>query len=356
MRGGSFLHEIDLGPLHQRMTTLFMKLLLHTDFINERGVAASTFEYAVNLQRLGYQVSWLYQKDSSNNDFRTIEHYEQFVELRGYKKFQAETSRLSCDFDWAYFQKQGTNDGLAIKRIPNNVHVVFNIFDPHGDNYAYISQWLAAHAGYFSNSSNRLLSGLRRRVANPISRNSFVPYCLDLPKLDEDFRRDWRIPQDAFVCTTMGGETSFDISWVQKTIIELLEERNDFYFVGINTRPFTSHKRSLFLERITGKANKVRALRSSSVFLHGRTIGESFGMTILEAMAVGIPILSWKGGRDRNHISLLDNECLYRDASHLKNKLFNLPSNESIKINLKTAETYQSINVMPRFIKTFGLK
>ena len=153
----------------------------------------------------------------------------------------------------------------------------------------------------------------------------------------------------------MGGESSFDIQWVQETIIETLHYRRDFYFVAINTKPFVSHKRAIFLKKITDKSDKVRALKSSSVFLHGRTIGETFGMAILEAMAVGTPILSWKGGRDRKHISLLDKESLYRSPNDLRRKLLNLPGKESVQNNLKTAEAYKAVNVMPRFMRVFGL-
>jgi hypothetical protein len=78
-------------------------------------------------------------------------------------------------------------------------------------------------------------------------------------------------------------------------------------------------------------------------------------MAILEAMAVGTPILSWKGGRDRNHISLLDKESLYRDPNDLRRKLLNLPNKKSVQNNLKMAEAYQAVNIMPRFMKVFGL-
>jgi hypothetical protein len=332
-----------------------MKLFLHTDLINERGVAASTFEYAIYLQSLGHQVSWFYNINYPGNDSKVINNYGKLVEIRGYKDFNKEQLQLSKEFDWAYFQKQGSRDGLAIDNIPNNVHAVFNVFEPHGNHYAYISKWLSSHAGRSSNSPNRYLAGIRRRIPNPLSRNSFVPYCVDLPRLEEDCRNEWGVPQEAFVCLTMGGEFSFDIQWVQKTIIQTLHDRSDFYFVAFNTKPFVSHNRAIFLKKITNKADKVRVLKSANVFLHGRTIGETFGMAILEAMAVGTPILSWKGGRDRNHISLLDRECLYRDHNDLRSKLKNLPSKKSVQNNLKTAEAYQTVNVMPRFMKVFEL-
>ena len=78
-------------------------------------------------------------------------------------------------------------------------------------------------------------------------------------------------------------------------------------------------------------------------------------MAILEAMAVGTPILSWKGGRDRNHIGLLDKESLYCSPNDLRRKLLNLPGKESVQNNLKTAEAYKAVNVMPRFMRVFGL-
>lgn len=41
------------------------------------------------------------------------------------------------------FEKQGDNDGLLIPGCKNVVHAVFQYFDPHGDVYAYISEWLS---------------------------------------------------------------------------------------------------------------------------------------------------------------------------------------------------------------------
>ena len=77
-----------------------MKILLHTDLINERGVPASTFEYAIYLQGLGYQVSWVYNINNPGNNSKIINNYGKFVEIRGYKDFNKERLQFSKKFDW----------------------------------------------------------------------------------------------------------------------------------------------------------------------------------------------------------------------------------------------------------------
>jgi glycosyltransferase involved in cell wall biosynthesis len=56
----------------------------------------------------------------------------------------------------------------------------------------------------------------------------------------------------------------------------------------------------------------------SDLFLHARSLGESFGMAIVEAMQVGLPALAWYGGRDTNHRTHLEDfNLLYRNKEEL---------------------------------------
>lgn len=115
------------------------------------------------------------------------------------------------------------------------------------------------------------------------------------------------------------------------------------WFVGVNITKLIEHPRALFLPTILGKNEKARLLNTVNLFLHARTLGESFGMALLEAMRVGVPILSWAGGLDRNHREILYRDCLYRSPRELQNKILRVKAgemNEATQINKITSHEY----------------
>ena len=44
--------------------------------------------------------------------------------------------------DFLYCSKSGRNDGLVSNKIPTGIHAVFQENQPHGDRYAFISDWM----------------------------------------------------------------------------------------------------------------------------------------------------------------------------------------------------------------------
>jgi glycosyltransferase involved in cell wall biosynthesis len=176
-----------------------------------------------------------------------------------------------------------------------------------------------------------------------------------MPPATNSIRANWGVPLDARVCIRLGGESTFDIPWVHQTIIRVLEENKDFYFIGYNTHKFTHHPRARFLSSINNKAEKSNALKSADVFLHARRQGESFGMAILEAMQLSVPVLAWKGGWDRNHTKLLDKESLYKNQNELYFKLIKGLSDNSVNKSFQNSKLYSITNVMKIFKEEFEI-
>lgn len=333
-----------------------MKLLFHTDAINERGVARSTSIYIKCLEEMGFHCQWAFDISNNFNNQIAINHYGKNFDLLPYKHFSELVSLAQKRYEWVYFQKSGERDGKTIQGIYNAVHAVFSKWEPHGDRYAYISQWLARTVSRFPDS--RFIGGARRRFENPMSKRMFVPYTIDLNPSGVNVRRSIAVPESAFMCIAIGGRTSFDIPWVQKEIIEKIETSKDFYFVGINIEPFFHHKRASFLNTTMDEAYKFALIESADVFIHGRTLGESFGLSLLEAMQLKIPIISWRGGRDRNHISLLDESNFYRDRRELSKKLTREYVNQmsvSVQTNSEKSRQYRPVMVLPHFLQTFEI-
>ena len=77
-----------------------------------------------------------------------------------------------------YYIKAGFNDGKLVKNAKNLVHTVFQIYQPHGDRYSFIAQWLS-----------KKLSG---------DDNNFIPHVISLPDVKENYRQFLNIP-DAVV-------------------------------------------------------------------------------------------------------------------------------------------------------------
>ena len=333
-----------------------VKIFMHTDCLNERGVSASVFEYSKHLGRMGHETNWFFCELSKNNDFEAVRKFSRSVEITPYKNFRQVANQARWNFDLAYFQKFGRRDEHFIPEIPNAVHAIFNVVDLHGDYFAYVSQWLARTA---TRLQSPFLRSIRRRIQNPFTSFKFVPYCVDLPIHSEDARLELGIPSDAFVAVTIGGKNSFDIPWVKAVLRKLIEEEKDFYFIGVNTEKFLDHRRAIFLPVTLDKERKVELLNTGNVFIHARLLGESFGMALLEAMHARIPILSWRNGLDRNHITMLHGQSLYSSPGELVKGIADIRQGarlDSISANYMRALEFSPERVMKIFCQVFQIK
>lgn len=326
-------------------------LLFHSDVINERGSAAAVFEYLKQCQNLGHQVAWAYNADSES-DLAAIKLYEDQFEIIRIDNFEVFKKSASKTFDWVYFIKKGPNDGLLIPNIPNNVHVVFQYLEPHGEKYAYISQWLART---MARSTNDFLpSRLRSYFPYTPFELDHVPFSVDIPQPTHGIRSSLGIPEEAKVALRFGGLDTFDISWVKRVLVECLDEDPNLWFLGVNTEKFTSHPRAIFAPTILGLQAKANMLHSADFVIHGRRQGESFGMNLLESMQASKPILSWFGGWDRNHTTMLHSSSFYYSPVDLKRKIRKYATGCDIEKNRVTAENFRPASVLPKFRSVFG--
>lgn len=327
------------------------RLLFHSETINERGTAAALYEYLKICKSLNHDVSWAYS-EGPENDLESLKFYGSQFDTIPIKDFEKFSKYARKNFDWAYFLKKGSPDGFLIKQIPNNIHVIFQYFQPHGDNYAYISEWLAKT---MARSQNKYLPTKLRPYFpyTPLQLNS-VPFSVNLPTPDTNLRNELQIPYEAKVCLRFGGYDTFDIPWVKRVVINTLESDPNFWFLGVNTKRFVSHPRALFIEPILGLQGKANMLATCDFVLHGRRQGESFGMTILETMQAGKPILSWFGGWDRNHVTLLDKSSFYFGPIDLTMKLQKYARTVDFSANLSRSKNFTPEKVFPKFVNVFG--
>jgi hypothetical protein len=285
-----------------------MKVAFHTFTLNYRGTAVAIYDYAkYNQEVLGnesvivYNSSVPYEKDVGTED-ETLEFIKKSFEVRSYST-DSELDKAVSDTDNAYFIKYGLNDTHMPVSVRTSVHSVFQAKEPHGDRYAYISEWL----------SNTMGGDI-----------PFVPHMVDLPEPNDSYREKLGISKDKIVLGRYGGFYTFDLPFAKKTIKEIVEEDARFVFLFVNTQPFMKHPNVRFIDSIVDRQKKSNFINTCDAMLHARNRGESFGLSVCEFLFHNKPVLAWTGGIDRNHVHLLkDYDSLYNE-DELKSKILNV--------------------------------
>jgi len=343
-----------------------MRILLHDNQLCERGTTTSMLDYARALRKRNHEVEISYWRQASANvpaviarvseEFPVFPHTEQF-----------DISKEAKDFDAAYFIKAGNDDGLLVPETHNLVHAVFQEYEPHGSRYTYISKWLADSMR--EKVSGRVGQSEVFRSRGEAAESSGCLNALDFQFLDLivdvatpqlGIRSQFGIPAEAFVILRFGGQDTFDIGWVQKTVVTLLDQNPNWYFVGLNTQRFTDHTRAIFIPMVMDPVEKASIIACADVFLTARGHGEAFGVAIAEALQLGIPVLAWEGGVDRNHTHMLSGlGGLFRKPWDLRFRLRRLAKGKdpaSVSRRMERGNQYRPENIVPNLESMLGIE
>ena len=285
-----------------------MKIAFNLDTINYRGTTVAVSDYAkYNQDILGnesvivYNNSIQYEKDMGSEK-EAIEDLKTKFEVIGCAKHELNSVLKKEQVDLAYFIKYGHND-KELPDLKTAVHAVFQAKEPHGDRYAYISEWLAEKMG---------------------GDIPFVPHIVDLPEATDNYREKFNISEEQIVVGRYGGYYSFDLDFVKQSIIELLDETDKYVFMFVNTEPFYKHKNIIYIDSVVDRQKKSNFINTCDTMLHARTRGESFGLSVCEFLYHNKPVLAWNNGLDQNHMLLLkDTGTLYSEFD-FKQKLANI--------------------------------
>jgi hypothetical protein len=288
-----------------------VRVLLHDNQLCERGTTTSMLDYARALRRLGHEVEISYWSDSPANVPAVIARVGDEFMLHPHRdRFELPAS--ARDFDAGYFIKAGQRDGLVLPEGRSFVHAVFQNYDPHGTRYSYISRWLAQAVRQQTLSKVGSREGLvelgqEAGRAGCINALDFehLDLIVDVATPEHGIRAQLGIPEEAFAILRFGGWDTFDISWVQDVVVRELDRHPDWYFIGLNTAPFTDHPRAIYVPMVMDPVEKASIIASADVFLTARGQGEAFGVAVAEALQIGIPVLAWNGGTDQAHVDML---------------------------------------------------
>lgn len=174
-----------------------------------------------------------------------------------------------------------------------------------------------------------------------------------MPSKSRNLRESLGIPNSAICGIWIGGRDSFDIQFVRELVSDL-SERGNLYFIFVNTEEFIKAPNVIFLETVFDKQIKADLLASADYFLHARTRGETFGISIVEAIQMGIPVFAWQGGIDRNHTELLPTNWLYNDSLDLLGKILECKSLRD-ETFCHSSEIYRPASVMKKFLEVFPI-
>jgi glycosyltransferase involved in cell wall biosynthesis len=133
------------------------------------------------------------------------------------------------------------------------------------------------------------------------------------------------IRDDQTVVGRIGGYYTFDIPGVKAYIEQLVNKSDKFIFLFVGTEPFIKHPNVKFINEIHNPLKKANFINTCDCMLHGRSRGESFGLSIAEFLSLNKPVLAWNGGQDRNHLEMLkDSGTLYNNNDDIDYMLHNL--------------------------------
>jgi hypothetical protein len=260
-----------------------MKIGFHSNQLGIRGTEVALYDYALGNQEILGNESIIFAP--KNSDLTTYDKFSKKLPVYLYDNFE---ELEEFGLDWCYFIKYGTNDGKLLKSAKNFVHAVFNVNDPHGDVYAYVSEWLGE-----------------------LHTSPFLPHIVHTPPNSQDFRQQLGIPKDAVIFGRYGGYDQFDYDWVKNVIETIVKENSHIYFIFLNTQSFIQHPQVFFFGGTDDINKKTAFINTCDAMLHARSEGESFGLSICEFLAQNKPVITNPKGRDKNHVRVLGDKGIY---------------------------------------------
>lgn len=302
------------------------KILFYDENLNERGTSVATYDYAYYNQKiLGNRSIIVSTKDKHSYSYQKYKKSFDIVLINDIN----DINKIKCDY--FYYLKWGFNDGILHQNAKSLVHVVFPIYEPHGDSYVYISKWLADNCG------NDL---------------PYVPHMVNLPKIKTNLKNKLNI-KDQLVIGWYGGN-NFEIPFAIQAVIDVANKRKDIVFLFMNMEPFCDIKNVLFLELTTDINEKVSFINTCDAMIHARERGETFGLAIAEFSSMNKPIITYYNSPERCHIDILKNKGIYyTDYQSLTDILYNIQHSD---INNKDWNCYTEFNpenVINKFKDTF---
>lgn len=337
-----------------------MKIAFHSNQLGLRGTEVALYDYAhFNETLLHNQSIILSIQDSPNSDPSAIKKFTDRFPVFFYSgNFEEVDSILEKEkVDLLYIIDAGKNVGKVSKKVKTVVHAVFQYHEPHGDVYAYVSEWL----------SQKMTNG----------KVPFVPHMVHLPTIHDHLRHQFNIPTDAIVFGRYGGMDTFDIYFVRRAIVKIAKKYPHIYFLFMNTPDFVGksmyrkkiintilttlwykkkkYKNILFISPTSDMIEKTKFINTCDAMLHARYQGETFGIACGEFSIKNKPIITYSGKKcnDRAHINILREKGIYYQNYNDLYRILSSFEKKSTKNWDAYSEKYNPAVVMKKFKELF---
>lgn len=172
---------------------------------------------------------------------------------------------------------------------PYVVHCVFETRQRHGDVYCAISHQLNERFG----------------TSVPV-----VPHMVTVGTTTETLREKLGIPDDALVFGRHGGSDTFDIVFAQEAVREVAQTNPNMYFLFLNTQVFCDVPNVIYLPKTVDIEEKQKFINTCDVYLHARTHGETFGLSVAEFAVSGKPVIARTICTDNAHLRILGEKVI----------------------------------------------
>lgn len=300
-----------------------------------RGTEVALFDYADYNEKILGNKSIIITRD-----YEKIKN-EWDVDIQAYNKFKARfdvfyyNSQPDIDeivinnkISHIFIEKAGTFDNLISKYCKNIIHCVFDVSQPHGQVYTPIGQTI------------NHLQGTNYPV---------TPYMVTLPECNENLREELKIPENAIVFGRYGGKESFDINFVHDIIKQIVNIRDDVYFLFMNTNVFYQHKNIIHLPGNADMVYKRKFINTCDSLIHARDRGETFGLTCGEFAICKKPVITWGGSREREHLLILKEKAVIYNNKEDLFSILNTFTKDKYNVNENGYMFYTPKNVMDIF-------
>ena len=275
-----------------------INIAFYSNQLSERGTEVAMYDYAYyNETLLDNKSIIIYSKNSGNTNERVVKKFKHRFNVYSVEnKIDLENIIISEKIDLLYMIKSGENDGILSLNCKNVVHCVFTSKQPHGDIYAPIAPW--------------------------VEDKAFVPHMINLPKTNENLRKQLNIPENAVVFGRHGGYTTFDIPYVYDVINAVTQKYRNIYFLFLNTKPFSRNPNIIYLNMTENILEKVKFINTCDAMIHARSDGEVFPLSIGEFSYLNKPIFTTYSTMHNGHLHLLKDNCyIYTSPEGLYKKI-----------------------------------
>ncbi len=278
-----------------------MNIAFYVDEMNFRGVANSTFQFAIQNRKILKNKSIIfYNKNNYRNKKEVVDKFKKKFKVISISSFkEIDNYKDKYLINYLYVQKSGDRkDNWVSNKIKTLVHCVYpqKLNQIHGHKYIYISEWLSRN---FSNN-----------------KIPFVPLITEVKKNKDNLKKKLKIDKKQLVFGCYGGESSFDLKFVQSAIIKIVKKRNDINFIFLNIKKFYKHKQIKFLKGTLSENYKKKFINTCDAMIYGRSLGESFGLSCGEFAVLNKNIISYKFNRHRSHCFNIPSKYLLEYSSY----------------------------------------